>query len=32
MIDTFVEVQAPLNEAEVGKTHLLLMEGRAKRQ
>lgn len=32
MIDTFVEVQAPLNEAEVGKTHLLLMEGKAKRE
>jgi tRNA A37 methylthiotransferase MiaB len=32
MIETFSEVQAPLNQAEVGKLHLLLVEGRAKRE
>jgi tRNA A37 methylthiotransferase MiaB len=31
MIDTFVEWQAQLNQKEVGRTHLLLLEGRAKR-
>lgn len=32
MIDTFIEIQSPLNQAEVGKTHLLLIEGKAKRE
>jgi tRNA A37 methylthiotransferase MiaB len=32
MIDTFVEGQAGLNRAEVGRLHLLLLEGRAKRE
>lgn len=31
MIDLFVEVQTPLNQVELGKIHLLLIEGRAKR-
>jgi tRNA A37 methylthiotransferase MiaB len=32
MIDTFVENQAPINQKEIGKAHLLLIEGRAKRE
>ena len=31
MIDLFVEEQAPRNQKEVGRVHLLLLEGRAKR-
>jgi hypothetical protein len=31
MIDTFVENQAQLNQKEIGKIHLLLMDGKAKR-
>ena len=32
MIDLFVELQRPLNEREIGKVHLLLIEGKAKRE
>ncbi len=31
MIDVFVEEQANLNKKEINKVHLLLMEGKAKR-
>lgn len=31
MIDLFLEVQSPLNEAEIGTTQLLLIESKAKR-
>lgn len=31
MIDLFVEIQAEVNALEQGKTHLLLIEGKSKR-
>jgi len=31
MIDVFVKEQSKLNEKEVGKVHLLLLEGKSKR-
>lgn len=32
MIDTFLVYQTEVNQKEVGKTHLLLIEGKAKRE
>lgn len=31
MIDLFVELQAPLNQIEIGKVHLILIEEKSKR-
>lgn len=31
MIDLFVELQAPLNQKEIGQVHLILLEEKSKR-
>jgi tRNA A37 methylthiotransferase MiaB len=32
MIDTFTKIQSTINQAEIGKLHVILLEGKAKRQ